>query len=136
MATHAKKHIQIKGLVELVKITDPTKQFYAVIKTPNGDCRFIATLLNGDDKQVTLPGRLKGRNKNKMINIGDFVLIEKDSISSTDPTYYVLAKYTRDERNKLRKMGQNVDSKSDEVNDLFEQGNENKEDEEIDIDDI
>ena len=134
MATHAKKHIQIKGLVELVKITDPTKQFYAVIKTPMGDCRFVATLLNGDEKQVTLPGRLKGRNKNKMISIGDFVLIEKDSISSTDPNYYVLAKYTRDERNKLRKMGQNVDSQSEQTNELFEQTNENEE--EIDIDDI
>ena len=55
MATHAKKHIQIKGLVELIKITDPSKQFYAVIKSPMGDCRFIATLLNGDEKQVTLP---------------------------------------------------------------------------------
>jgi hypothetical protein len=32
-------------------------------------------------------------------------------------------------------MGQNVDSKSDEINDLFEQA-ENKEEEEIDIDDI
>jgi len=135
MATHTKKHIQIKGLVELVKITDPSKQFYAVIKSPQGDCRFIANLLNGDEVQVVLPGRLKGRSKNKLINIGDFILIEKDSISSTDPTYFVLAKYTRDERNKLRKMGQNVDSKSDEINDLFEQA-ENKEEEEIDIDDI
>jgi translation initiation factor IF-1 len=135
MATHTKKHIQIKGLVELVKITDPSKQFYAVIKSPQGDCRFIANLLNGDEVQVVLPGRLKGRSKNKLINIGDFILIEKDSISSTDPTYFVLAKYTREERNKLRKMGQNVDSKSDEINDLFEQA-ENKEEEEIDIDDI
>jgi hypothetical protein len=135
MATHTKKHIQIKGLVELVKITDPSKQFYAVIKSPQGDCRFIANLLNGDEVQVVLPGRLKGRSKNKMINIGDFILIEKDSISSTDPTYFVLAKYTRDERNKLRKMGQNVDSKNDEINDLFEQA-DNKEEEEIDIDDI
>ena len=136
MATHAKKHIQVKGLVELVKITDPNKQFYAVIKSPMGDCRFMVNLLNGDEKMVTLPGRLKGRNKNKMVNAGDFVLIEKDSISSTDPTYYVLAKYTRDERNKLRKLGQNVDSAADAVNDLFEQAPADDAEDEIDIDDI
>jgi len=136
MATHTKKHTQIRGLVELVKITDPKKQFYAVIKAPSGDCRFIATLLNGDEKQVTLPGRLKGRNKNKMINIGDFVLVEKDSISSIDPTYYVLAKYTRDEKNKLRKLGQIVDSSADAEDDLFEQEPTEDADDEIDIDDI
>ena len=135
MATHSKKHIQIKGLVELVKITNPKNQYYAIIKAPQGDSRFIVSLLNGDEVQATLPGRLKGRNKNKMIHPGDFVLIEKDSINIIDPTYYVLVKYNRNERDKLRKMGENVDSLNEKMNDIFAD-NIQEDDDEVNIDDI
>jgi len=135
MATHQKKHTQIKGLVELVRITKNT-QYYATVKTAMGDCRFIVNLLNGDEKMVTLPGRLKGKNQYKMLNAGDFIMIEKDSISNNlKPTYYVLVKYTRDQKNQLKKMGEIVDSSSDLVNDIFEQ-KEEKEDEEFNVDDI
>ena len=135
MATHGKKHIQIKGTNELIRITNPKNQYYAIITAPEGDCRFKCTLLNGEEKQVSLPGRLKGRTRNKMINPGDFVLIERDNINAGNPTYWILTKYSKDDRNKLKKMGENVDSTNSEMNDIFNREQE-EEDDEIDIDDI
>jgi hypothetical protein len=66
-----------------------------------------------------------------MIHPGDFVLIEKDSINIIDPTYYVLVKYNRNERDKLRNMGENVDSLNEEINDIYTDNTN-----ELNIDDI
>jgi translation initiation factor IF-1 len=116
---------------ELVKITNPKNQYYAIIKAHQGDSRFIVSLLNGDEVKATLRGYLKIRNKNNIIHPGDFVLIEKSSINIIKPTYYILVKYNRNERDKLRNMGENVDSLNEEINDIYTDNTN-----ELNIDDI
>lgn len=102
-------------VVELVTITKPAFQSYAVVKSKLGNGRFMATLANGQDKTVTLTGRLRRNKRNHFVNPGDLILIERDGYNERKPVYYVLLKYTEDEKNKLIKLGEKVDCKTEKT---------------------
>jgi translation initiation factor IF-1 len=104
MATHVKKHQQTKGLKEL--IIKGKGQEYAEVTEPLGDCRFKCVLLNREEIKAIITGRLiKGPHK-QTIKKGDFVLVEIDSSTTETKKYFIIHKYTPDDKKQLAKMGE------------------------------
>ena len=143
--THIKKHIQNKGITEL--IYKQGKEEYAYIETSNGGSppRFVCRTLM--EKQVTayLKGSLvKGPGK-KRVDKGDLVLLEKDPTTTEKDKYVIIWKYSEEEKKKLTKMGElkqiNIMKDSagggGDAHIQFEgEEKKNDDDEEIDIADI
>lgn len=106
MATHQKAHIKTRGTKEL--ITKDSNEEYAEVIRPVGDARFECQLLNGNKVMGKLTGRLiKGPNKQR-ITPGDLILLQLDTSSSDSSKYYILHKYSPDDRKKLAKKGELV----------------------------
>ena len=80
----------------------------------------------------------RGAIANMKISIGDIVLCQKDE-SSTEIKYYIIWRYTKEESDNLKKIGElNIKSNSIKSNVMFEQDvNDIKENNiTIDVDDI
>ena len=102
MATHQKKHIQIKGTKELVIRDEKTGEEYAEVLNPLGDCRFECQLLNGEKVIASLRGSLVKGPKKQFIKKEDFVLLQ----ITEDKTYYIIHKYSPDDKKKLARQGE------------------------------
>jgi len=107
MSTHQKKHIKNTGnkSKELL-VKQPGEEYAEVLKPVGSDARFSCKLFEGN-KEVTakLAGRLiRGPNKQR-IAIGDLVLLQLDA-STSDKKYYVIHKYSADDKKQLAKNGE------------------------------
>ena len=137
MATHQKKHNQNRGIAQLI-FKEKNEQYAEVIK-PIGDSRFEVQLQTGDKVIAKLTGRLiKGPNKQRVMP-SDFVLIDKNCDNTESDKYYIIHKYSPEDKKKLIKNGELVQIKTEQIdtgtlvimdNDVAE-----KELNEIDIDD-
>jgi initiation factor 1A len=116
MATHQKKHVQKHCTItkELVTKDDTLHEKYAEITRPTGDCKFDCRLLDGSITNATLVGRLVKGPKKQRINIGDFVLIQALECHTEKEKYYIIHKYTPDEKKKLIKNGELAQVKTTE----------------------
>ena len=112
MATHQKAHTKNRGTKELIFRNEKEGEEYAEVEAPNGDARFECRLLNGTTVIAKLAGRLiRGPNK-QYIKKNDFVLLQLDKASSGADKYYIIHKYSPDEKKKLAKNGELVQIKS------------------------
>jgi len=102
MATHQKKHVQIKGTKELVLRDEKAGEVYGDVLTPVGDCRFECQLLNGEKVIASLRGSLVKGPKKQFIKKEDFVLLQ----ITEDKTYYIIHKYSPDDKKKLARQGE------------------------------
>lgn len=116
MATHQKKHVQKRGAItkELITREDTLYEKYAEITRPTGDCKFDCRLLDGSITNATLVGRLVKGPKKQRINIGDFVLIQALECHTEKEKYYIIHKYTPEEKKKLIKNGELAQVKTTE----------------------
>jgi len=116
MATHQKKHVQNRCVItkELITRDDTLYEKYAEITRPTGDCKFDCRLLDGSITNATLVGRLVKGPKKQRINVGDFVLIQALECHTEKEKYYIIHKYTQDEKKKLIKNGELAQVKTTE----------------------
>jgi len=116
MATHQKKHVQNRCAItkELITRDDTLYEKYAEITRPTGDCKFDCRLLDGSITNATLVGRLIKGPKKQRINVGDFVLIQALECHTEKEKYYIIHKYTQDEKKKLIKNGELAQVKTTE----------------------
>ena len=116
MATHQKKHVQNRGTItkELITQNESLGEKYAEVVRPTGDCRFDCRLLDGSTTNAVLTGRLVKGPKKQRINIGDFVLIQALECHTEKEKYYIIHKYTPDEKKKLAKNGELAQVKTSE----------------------
>lgn len=116
MATHQKKHVQKRCAItkELITRDDTLYEKYAEITRPTGDCKFDCRLLDGSITNATLVGRLVKGPKKQRINVGDFVLIQALECHTEKEKYYIIHKYTPDEKKKLIKNGELAQVKTTE----------------------
>ena len=106
MATHQKKHMQTRGTKELVFRDQKEGEEYAEVLKASGDCRFECTLLNGEKVTAKLTGVLiKGPKKQRVV-AGDFVLLQLSGATTEKNTYYIIHKYSPDDKKKLAKNGE------------------------------
>lgn len=104
MATHQKKHVKIRGTKEL--LTKEKGEEYGEVVDIEGGCRFKCQLLNTNTVLAKLAGRLiKGPNK-QMIGKGDFVLLQLDTVTTEKDNYYIIHRYSPEDKKKLMKQGE------------------------------
>ena len=116
MATHQKKHVQKRGTntKELITRDDSLGEKYAEVVRPTGDCRFDCRFLDGSTTNAVLAGRLiKGPNKQR-ITAGDFVLLQAIDCHTEKDKYYIIFKYSPEEKKKLAKNGELAQIKTTE----------------------
>jgi initiation factor 1A len=103
MATHQKRHVQKKNVksVEFV-IKEATTDRYAEVVGCYGSCRFECQFIEGGTTNAKLKNSLKRRTK---IVKGDLVLLEKDESTTGEDNYFIIAKYTTDDKKKLKHLG-------------------------------
>lgn len=116
MATHQKKHVQNRGTItkELIIRDESLGEKYAEVVRPSGDCRFVCRLLDSSTTNAVLIGRLIKGPKKQRINIGDFVLIQALECHTEKEKYYIIHKYTPEEKKKLTKNGELAQVKTSE----------------------
>jgi initiation factor 1A len=108
MATHQKKHVQKRGTntKELITRDESLGEKYAEVVRPTGDCRFDCQFIDGSTTNAVLAGRLvKGPNKQRIAS-GDFVLLQAIDCHTEKEKYYIIHKYSPDEKKKLAKNGE------------------------------
>lgn len=118
MATHQKKHVQKRCAItkELITRDENLGEKYAEVVRPSGDCRFVCRLLDNSTTNAVLIGRLVKGPKKQRINIGDFVLIQALECHTEKEKYYIIHKYTPEEKKKLTKNGELAQVKTLETN--------------------
>lgn len=104
MATHRKNHEKNKGTNELVFKGE--NQQYADVIEPRGDARFFCQPLQGSPVLAKLVGSLIKGPKKKYVAKGDFVLLQKDTNTTEKEAYYIVHKYSEEERKNLKKQGE------------------------------
>ncbi len=106
MATHQKKHMQSRGTKELIFREEKEGEEYGEVLKATGDCRFECTLLNGEKVTAKLAGALiKGPKKQRVVE-KDFVLLQLSGATTEKNTYYIIHKYSPDDKKKLAKNGE------------------------------
>jgi initiation factor 1A len=108
MATHQKKHVQKRGTntKELITRDESLGEKYAEIVKATGDCRFDCRFLDGSTTNAALQGRLiKGPNKQRVV-AGDFVLLQALDCHTEKDKYFIIHKYSPDDKKKLAKNGE------------------------------
>jgi initiation factor 1A len=102
MATHQKKHTRTRGPRDLV-FKEGNNEEYAKITEKYGECRFGCELLNGEIVIAKLRTAIKKKGR---VEKEDLVLLQKDNSTTTKDKYYIINKYTLDEKKKLMKTGE------------------------------
>lgn len=116
--------------------SDEDEQYAETIKA-QGDGQFSVQILNGPEEIAKLKGSMrKGKNFDK-VNIGDMVLVQLDPTTTGKDKYYIIHKYSQDEKKQLEKLGE-LKSVVEKVSSTFiwegeEEENETKE-QEVDAD--
>lgn len=115
MATHQKKHMQVRGTKELIFRDEKEHEEYAVVLKSVGDCRFECKFLNGETTNAKLCGALISGPKKQRIVVGDNVLMKKSEATTEKNNYYIIHKYSQDDYKKLAKNGEftQVNTKTD-----------------------
>lgn len=109
---------------------DEDEQYAETIKA-QGDGQFSVQILNGPEEIAKLKGSMrKGKNFDK-VNIGDMVLVQLDPTTTGKDKYYIIHKYSQDEKKQLEKLGE-LKSVVEKVSSTFiwegeEEENETKE---------
>ena len=137
MATHQKKHVQkIRTSKELRIREEKYGEEYGTIICDKGDARFECKLLDNSIAIAKAKGSLSRGPKKVRLVADDFVLLQLDSCTSTKK-YYLIHKYSPDEKKKLKKMGQLLQLGEEEDKDIIFETEDVKEDKinEIVIDD-
>lgn len=108
MATHQKKHMQVRGTKELIFRDEKEGEEYAEVLKSVGDCRFDCKFLNGETTKAKLAGVLiKGPKKQRVVP-GDHVLLARSEATTEKDNYYIIHKYSSDDYKKLAKNGEFV----------------------------
>jgi translation initiation factor IF-1 len=108
MATHQKKHMQIRGTKELIFCDEKAGEKYAEVLKSVGECRFECKFLNDEKTNAKLAGNLiKGPKKQRIVP-GDCVLLKLDESTTGKDNYYIIHKYSPDDKKKLAKNGEFV----------------------------
>lgn len=111
MATHQKKHIKSSEYETLLRKKEGLSEFYAIVKQPLGNCSFRCTLLNNEEFTAKVCGKMKQQKiKSNILKANDFILVEKDSLTSAKPNYTIILKYSESYKKELQKMGENITS--------------------------
>jgi translation initiation factor IF-1 len=136
MATHQKKHVQkSKFNKELRFRQEKEGEEYGTIIGEKGDARFECKLLDGSIVIAKAKGTLSRGPKKERLVLDDFVLLQLDSCTSTKK-YYLVHKYSPDDKKSLKKMGelaQYIDKDDkDKKNDIVFEIEDNNNDAEID----
>ena len=112
MATHQKKHIKHTGRntrnTEL-QLADPKLgTTYAKVIAPKGSCRFeVVTISDNKTYNSGLRGKMQGKGgPSNRINVGDLVLLEYDTSTTTKDNYYIVHKYSQADTRTLEKKGE------------------------------
>jgi initiation factor 1A len=114
-----------KGLTHKKKFK-PKKE--SPLKQPGEDYGIIDKIWGGNRFNVilcsigkTYNASARGAIANMKISIGDIVLCQKDE-STTEIKYYIIWRYTKEESDNLKKIGElNIKSTSEKSNVMFEQ---------------
>ena len=108
MATHTKKHIKKKNTTStrLFNVREGNEK-YATINKAFGNGRFECTTEN-ENKIVTgtLANRLISGPHKQRVCAGDLVLLDLDISTTSSEKYYIIYKYSPDEKKKLAKQGE------------------------------
>jgi len=119
MATHQKKHIQASGNKNILRKKEDITEFYAIVKQPLGNSSFKCSLLNNEEFIAKPCGKMRrttSNNRSNFLNANDFILVEKDSLKSTNPTYTIITKYSESDKKELQKMGEDITSQPRNTN--------------------
>lgn len=115
MATHQKAHIKNKGPKDLVFRDEKLGEEYAEIINSVGDARFECKIIHNNLITIAkLAGRLiKGPHKQRIVK-GDYVLLSLDGSTSGKDKYFIMHKYSPEDKKKLAKHGEFAVAKSAE----------------------
>ena len=107
MATHQKKHVKRHGyIMELKYRNDEEGEEYAEILSEMGNCRFEVKLISDDTIYIAkAKGTLIKGPKRERLQKDDLVLLQLDN-STSEKKYYIIHKYSPDDRKMLKKAGQ------------------------------
>lgn len=84
---------------------DQNEQYAETLKAL-GDGQFSVQILNGPEQNAKLKGSMrKGKSFDK-VNIGDMVLVQLDPTTTGKDVYYIIHKYSQDEKKQLEKLGE------------------------------
>ncbi len=84
---------------------DEGEQYAEALKA-QGDGQFLVQILNGPEEIAKLKGSMrKGKNFDK-VNVGDMVLVQLDPTTTGKDKYYIIHKYSPDEKKQLEKLGE------------------------------
>jgi translation initiation factor IF-1 len=113
MATHQKAHIKNRGPKDLVYRDEKLGEQYAEIINSVGEARFECKIITTNVNTIAkLAGRLiKGPHKQRIIK-GDMVLLSIDSSTSGKDKYFIMHKYSAEDKKKLAKHGEFATVKS------------------------
>ena len=118
MATHTKKHIKRKNTIttRLFNVREGNEK-YATINKAFGNGRFECTSEN-ENKIVmgTLANRLISGPHKQRVSVGDLVLLDLDISTTSSEKYYIIYKYSPDEKKKLAKQGEFKQFKNNDDN--------------------
>jgi hypothetical protein len=127
MATHQKKHVQkSKFSKELRFKQEQYGEEYATIIGEKGDARYECKLLDGSLVIAKAKGSLSRGPKKQRLIIDDFVLLQLDSCT-TAKKYYLVHKYSPDDKKNLKKMGKLTQFNEEKEEDIIFDDNDDKE---------
>jgi translation initiation factor IF-1 len=106
MATHQKKHVQKSRFKNELRFkNDKDNEYYATIISEKGDARFECKMLDGAIVIAKAKGSISRGPKKERLVLDDFVLLQLDGCTSSKK-YYLVHKYTADDKKNLQKMGE------------------------------
>jgi len=115
MATHQSKHKQRNGTdTKELRIKSDSERYAEVVRA-TGVCRFECRFLDNSTTIAILKGSLKKGPHKQRITSGDFVLLQDINECHTEKDkYYIIHKYSPDEKKKLTKNGELTQIKTSE----------------------
>ena len=116
MATHQHRHIKkhVTNTKYLITRNESLGERYADVVRPTGDCRFECRFLDNSTTIAVLCGRLTKGPHRQRIAPGDFVLLQTIECHTEKNKYYIINKYSADEKKKLSKNGELTQIKTTE----------------------
>ena len=120
--THKKKHIKNRSLSkkELI-IPNEDEELAVIINCISSDGRFKIKLCKNNNEYIAkAKGTLIKGPYRQILKQDDLILVIKDSIGNNDDKYFILHKYSNEDKNQLTKSNYlekniNIENKDDDI---------------------
>ena len=83
---------------------DDCGEQYAEVLKALGNSQFSIKFLNGEESKAKLKGSMSKRRTFTKVSIGDLVLVQRDECTTGRDSFYIIHRYSNDEKRMLERM--------------------------------